>query len=68
MNWSMVVVAIGILIIIADWHMATKPDEGDKVKRRKPLKPAQKKMLLDLVLWTAVVATVVWAIPKYFID
>jgi len=62
----MVVVAIGIFLIIADWHMATKPDEKDKIKRRKPLDPVQRKMLLDMVVWTVVVAAGVWAATKYF--
>jgi hypothetical protein len=66
MTGAMIVVAIGILLIIADWHMATKPDETDKIKRRKPLNPVQRKMLLDMVVWTVVVAAAVWAATKYF--
>jgi hypothetical protein len=66
MTGAMIVVAIGILLIIADWHMATKPDEKDKIKRRKPLNPVQRKMLLDMVVWTGAVAAGVWAATKYF--
>ena len=65
MTGAMIVVAIGILIIIADWHMATKPDERDKIKRRKPLNSVQRRMLFDLVLWTAAVAAGVWGVQKF---
>ena len=58
--------AIGALLIIADWHMATKPDEKDKIKRRKPLNPVNRKHLRDIFVMTLVVAGGVWLATNYF--
>jgi len=55
-----IALGIGALIIVLDWHMATKPDEKDKLKRRKPLSPADRKQLRDLFVMTLVVAGAVW--------
>ncbi len=68
MTWSLIVVAIGIIMIIADWHMATKPDEKDKLKRRKPLGAVNARMMRDIVLWTAVLALVAYFLPGWFSD
>ncbi len=60
-----ITLAIGALLIIADWHMATKPDEKDKIKRRKPLNPVNRKHLRDIFVMTLVVAGGVWLATKY---
>ena len=61
-----ITLAIGALLIIADWHMATKPDEKDKIKRRKPLNPVNRKHLRDIFVMTLVVAGGVWLATNYF--
>ena len=66
MTGALIALAIGALIIILDWHMATKPDEKDKIKRRKPLTPAGRRMLRDLFVMTLVVAAAVWMLGNYF--
>ena len=66
MTGVLIAVAIGILLMIADWHMATKPDEKDKIKRRKPLTPVHRKQLRDMAVWTAVIAFAVWLVPRFF--
>ena len=68
MTYALIAVAIGILIMIADWHMATKPDERDKIKRRKPLNPVQKKTLREMFIWTIAVAGGVWVATNYLFD
>ena len=55
-----IALGIGALIIVMDWHMATKPDEKDKHKRRKPLLPADRRQLRDLFFMTLIVAGAVW--------
>jgi len=55
-----IALGIGTLIIILDWHMATKPDEKDKRQRRKPLSPVDRKQLRDLFVMTLVAAGAVW--------
>lgn len=55
-----IALGIGALIIILDWHMATKPDEKDKRKRRKPLSPVDRKQLRDLFVMTLVAAGSAW--------
>ena len=55
-----IALGIGAFIIILDWHMATKPDEKDKRKRRKPLLPADRKQLRDLFVMTLAAAGAVW--------
>ena len=66
MTGALIALAIGALIIILDWHLATKPDEDDKIKRRKPLKPAGRRMLRELFVMTLVVAGAVWMLGKFF--
>lgn len=68
MTWSLIVIAIGIIMIVADWHMATKPDEGDKKQKRKPLGAVKAKMIRDMVLWTVVLAIVAYFLPGWFSD
>lgn len=55
-----IALGIGALIIILDWHMATKPDKKDKLQRRRPLLPADRKQLRDLFVMTLVAAGAVW--------
>ncbi len=55
-----IALGIGALIIITDWRMATKPDEKDKLHRRKPLSPSDRKQLWDLFVMTLIVAGAVW--------
>ena len=55
-----IALGIGAFIIVLDWHLATKPDERDKHKRRKPLSPVGRKHLRDLLVMTLVVAGAVW--------
>ncbi len=55
-----IALGIGAFIMVLDWHMATKPDEKDKRKRRKPLSPVGWKQLRDLFVMTLVVAGAVW--------
>ena len=55
-----IALGIGAFIIGLDWHLATKPDERDKHKRRKPRSPGGRKHLRDLFVMTLVVAGAVW--------
>jgi len=55
-----IALGIGALIIVMDWHMATKPDETDKLKRRKPLSPIDRRLLWDLFVMTLIAAGAVW--------
>lgn len=55
-----IALGIGAFLIVMDWHMATKPDEKDKRKRRKPLSPVGWKHLRELFVMTLVAAGAVW--------
>lgn len=55
-----ITLGIGAFIIVLEWYLATKPDERDKHKRRKPLSPVGWKHLRDLFVMTLVVAGAVW--------
>jgi hypothetical protein len=55
-----ITLGIGACIIVLDWYMATKPDENDKRKRRKPLSPVDRKLLRELFLMTLVAAGAIW--------
>ena len=61
-----ITLAIGALLIIADWHLATRPDADAKIKRRKPLNPVNRKQLRDLIFGTLVAAGAVWMLSKAF--
>ena len=56
MTGALITVAIGFVMLIADWHMATRPGEKDKIKRRKPLNPVDRKQLWDIFVMTFVIA------------
>ena len=61
-----IALGIGAFIIVLDWHMATKPDKKDKRKRRKPLSPADRKLLRDLFVMTLIAAGAVWYLSGFF--
>ena len=61
-----ITLGIGAFLIVLDWHMATKPEEKGKHKRRKPLSPVDRKHLLDLFVMTLVAAGAVWFLSGYF--
>ena len=61
-----ITLAIGALIIIADWHIATKPGEMDKIKGRKPLSAPDKQSLQGLIVGTLVAAGAVWLLGKFW--
>jgi hypothetical protein len=67
MKGALITVAIGFLVLIADWHLATKPDEKDKIKRRKALSPVDRKRLRDIFVMTFVIAGGVW-LATYFLS
>lgn len=66
MTGVLITLGIGALLIIADWHLATKPDADAKIKRRKPLNPVNRKQLRDLFFGTLVAAGAVWMLAKAF--
>lgn len=66
MTAALITFAIGALIMIVDWHLATKPDADAKIKRRKPLNPIDSKHLRDMFVGTLVAAAAVWLLTKAF--
>ena len=66
MTAALITLAIGALILIVDWHLATKPDADAKIKRRKPLNPIDRKHLRDMFVGTLVAAGAVWLLTKAF--
>ena len=66
MTGVLITLGIGALLIVADWHLATKPDADAKIKRRKPLNPVNRKQLRDLFFGTIVAAGAVWMLAKAF--
>ncbi len=65
MTGVLITFAIGFMIIIFEWRIATKPDEKDKHQRRRSLAPVDKKRIRDLLFMTVVVAAIVWFLPKF---
>ena len=61
-----IALGIGALLIVLDWHMATKPEGKGRHKRRKPLSPVDRKKLRDLFLMTLVAAGAVWLLSGFF--
>ncbi len=61
-----ITLGIGVVLIIADWHLATKPDPDAKIKRRKPLTPTDRRQLRDLIFGAFVAAGAVWLLGKAF--
>ena len=66
MLWAGIAFAIGILVMIADYRMATAPDPADRHKRRKKLSPVAAKQLRGMFLWTCVVAAAAYYVPGWF--
>ena len=66
MKVILITLAIGAFIIIVDWHLATKPDPRDKIQRRKPMNPVQKRMMRDLFFGTIIASGVAWLIAQGF--
>lgn len=66
MTGILITFAVGFIIIIFDWHLATKPDEKDKIKRRKPLTAVHRKSLFELFLLTCGVAVAVYVLQRIF--
>jgi hypothetical protein len=66
MLWAGIAFGIGILLIVADYRMATAPDPMDKHKRRKKLNAVQAKQLRDMLLWTCVVTAAVYYVPGWW--
>ena len=66
MTAALITLAIGALIMIVDWHLATKPEADAKIKRRKPLNPIDRKHLRDMFFGTLVAAGAVWLLTKAF--
>ena len=66
MKAALITLAVGILLIIADWHMATKPDQKAVIRRRKPLSVGDRKRLRGLAMWTAGVTVIAWLLSKIF--
>ena len=66
MTGALIVLAIGFVIIIADWHLATPRDR--KTRRCKPLSPMDKLRLRQLFIATLVFAAAVYYLPQFFSD
>lgn len=66
MKAPLIVLALGILLIITDWFIATKPDERSYMRRRKPLSVGDKKRLRGMVVWTAAVTGIAWLLTKIY--
>ena len=66
MLWACLAFGIGIIMMLADYRMATAPDPTDKYKRRKKLNPVAAKQLRGMLLWTVVVTAAVYYVPDWF--
>ena len=64
--WAGLAFAIGIVVMIADYRMATNPDPADRYKKRKKLNPVAAKQLRDMFLWTCGVAVAAYYVPDWF--
>ena len=66
MTAALITLAIGVFIMIVDWHLATKPDADAKIKRRKPLNPIDRRHMRDMFIGTLVAVGAVWLLTKAF--
>jgi hypothetical protein len=66
MEWAGLAFIIGMILILADYRMATAPDPKDKYKRRKKLSPVAAKQLRAMLLWTVVVSAAIYYVPGWF--
>jgi hypothetical protein len=61
-----ITLALGAIILVFDYRDATKPDEKDKHKRRRPLTVQAKANLRQLFIGTLVAAAAVYFIGQMF--
>jgi len=67
MQWAAgIVFAIGMILIIGDYRMATAPDPTDKHKRRKKLNPVAARQLRQMFVWACLVSAAVYYVPTLF--
>jgi hypothetical protein len=66
MKAAMIALALGILLVIADWHLATRPDKRAVIRRRKPLSVGDRKNLWGMASWTAGVMAAAWLLTEIF--
>jgi hypothetical protein len=59
-----ITLALGAIIIIFDYNAATKPDEKDKLKRRKPMSKQAKDSLRQMFFGTLVAAGAVYLVGQ----
>ena len=64
MQWAAgIAFAIGMILIIGDYRMATAPDPTDKHKRRKKLDAVAARQLRQMFIWTCAVTAAVYYVP-----
>ncbi len=61
-----ITLVLGAIIVIFDYNAATKPDEKDKLKRRRPLTKQARENLRQLFFGTFVAAAAVYFIGQMF--
>ena len=66
MEWAGIAFILGMILIFADYRMATAPDPKDKLKRRKKLNAVAAKQLRSMLLWTIVVTAAIYYVPGWF--
>ena len=66
MLWAGLAFGIGIILMIADYRMATAPDPADRYKKRRKLTAVGAKQLRGMFLWTCVVAAAAYYVPDWF--
>ncbi|MGH8617813.1 MAG: hypothetical protein ACREUW_08975 [Burkholderiales bacterium] len=66
MEYALIVVALGIILIIWEYRTATAPDPKDKLKRRKSLDLPDKVRLRGLIFVTFMLALGVWWATWFF--
>ncbi len=66
MLWAGLAFGIGVIMMMADYRMATAPDPMDKYKRRKKLDAVAAKQLRGMMLWTVAVTAAVYYVPDWF--
>ena len=66
MMWAGIAFGVGILLMFADYRMATAPDPMDRHKRRKKLNAVAAKQLRSMFIWTCLVSAAVYYVPDWF--
>ena len=64
--WAGLAFGIGVILMFADYRMATAPDPTDKHKRRKKLDKVAGKQLRDMFLWTCAISAAAYFVPDWF--